>query len=187
MRVWRDLDSVYAVSRVCRADQARCEQDGCCAAVLGPLRCFQALLGEQAQCYCLCLCRPPAHQNGGAQGSCTQTAAMCMTSVRCCMPACSSPGQVAVYSKQHSARLPLTCACGMNHPRAAFQSIQRHSVGFCCSHSRDSTLLAHAGAVYNVVDDNPASRLEVMAHARQLLTGQLSPQSLASPQSGSDR
>ena len=135
-----------------------------------------------------CVCAdPPAHQNGGAQGSCTQTAAMCMTSVRCCMPACSSPGQVAVYSKQHSARLPLTCACGMNHPRAAFQSIQRHSVGFCCSHSRDSTLLAHAGAVYNVVDDNPASRLEVMAHARQLLTGQLSPQSLASPQSGSDR
>ena len=60
-------------------------------------------------------------------------------------------------------------------------------MGIQRSHSKDSTLLAHAGAVYNVVDDDPASRLEVMAHARQLLTGQLSPQSLATPQSGSDR
>ena len=29
-----------------------------------------------------------------------------------------------------------------------------------------------AGAVYNVVDDNPASRAEVMAYVQELLEGQ---------------
>lgn len=43
------------------------------------------------------------------------------------------------------------------------------------------------GAVYNVVDDDPAGRAEVMAYAQELLSGKAAPQWQASIQPSSER
>ena len=44
-----------------------------------------------------------------------------------------------------------------------------------------------AGAVYNVVDDDPASRAEVMAYILELLEGQVAPQTTTEQEPSADR
>ncbi len=49
------------------------------------------------------------------------------------------------------------------------------------------TPLLSAGAVYNVVDDDPASRAEVMAYVQELLEGQAATQILGDQDSSASR
>lgn len=96
---------------------------------------------------------------------------MCLTYAKCSSQACNDPDQAC---------FTLPRALAIQDVPLVVAGLHGHALWLTCyemwARQAGKDVRPTAGAVYNVVDNNPASRAEVMAYAKELLEGQAAPQ-----------